>query len=36
MVFRIFVEKIEGLAHEATALYSELKNLLGEGNVVLK
>jgi phosphoribosylformylglycinamidine synthase len=29
MVFRIFVEKKEGLAHEASALYGELKNLLG-------
>ncbi|MBQ9129264.1 MAG: phosphoribosylformylglycinamidine synthase, partial [Clostridia bacterium] len=29
MVFRIFVEKKEGLAHEASALQSELKNLVG-------
>ena len=29
MVYRIFVEKKEGLAHEAAALYSELKNLVG-------
>jgi len=29
MVYRIFVEKKEGLAHEACALYSELKNLVG-------
>ena len=29
MVYRIFVEKKEGLAHEATALYNELKNLVG-------
>ena len=29
MVYRIFVEKKEGLAHEATALLSELRNLLG-------
>ncbi len=29
MVYRIFVEKKNNLAHEAHALYSELKNLLG-------
>ena len=29
MVYRIYVEKKEGLAHEAHALCSELKNLLG-------
>ena len=29
MVYRIFVEKKEGLAHEASALLSELRNLLG-------
>ncbi|MBP3321888.1 MAG: phosphoribosylformylglycinamidine synthase, partial [Clostridia bacterium] len=29
MVFRIFVEKKAGLAHEASALQSELKNLVG-------
>ena len=29
MVFRIFVEKKEGLAHEANGLYGELKNLVG-------
>ena len=29
MVYRIYVEKRAELAHEATALYSELKNLLG-------
>jgi len=29
MVYRIFVEKKKGLAHEATSLHSELKNLLG-------
>ncbi len=29
MVFRIFVEKKAGLAHEANGLYSELKNLVG-------
>ncbi len=29
MVYRIFVEKKEGLAHEAAALLSELRNLLG-------
>ncbi|MBQ8912017.1 MAG: phosphoribosylformylglycinamidine synthase, partial [Clostridia bacterium] len=33
MVFRIFVEKKEGLAHEATALYNELKNLVGIKNL---
>ena len=29
MVYRIYVEKKKQLAHEANALYSELKNLLG-------
>ncbi|MBE6618235.1 MAG: phosphoribosylformylglycinamidine synthase [Ruminococcaceae bacterium] len=29
MVFRIFVEKKAGLAHEANGLYNELKNLVG-------
>ncbi len=29
MVYRIFVEKKQELAHEANALYAELKNLLG-------
>jgi len=29
MVFRVFVEKKEGLAHEAESLLSEAKNLLG-------
>ena len=29
MVYRIFVEKKEGLAHEATALHNELCTLLG-------
>ena len=29
MVYRIFVEKKDGLAHEATALCAELRNLLG-------
>ena len=29
MVYRIYVEKKEGLAHEAAALNSELRNLLG-------
>ncbi len=29
MVYRIYVEKRRELAHEASALYSELKNLLG-------
>ena len=29
MVYRIFVEKKEGLAHEATALLTELRQLLG-------
>lgn len=29
MVYRIYVEKKDGLAHEAKALYSELRNLLG-------
>ena len=29
MVYRVFVEKKEGLAHEATALLSDLRNLLG-------
>ena len=33
MVYRIFVEKKEGLAHEAAALYSELKNLVGISNL---
>ena len=28
MVYRIYVEKKEGLAHEAASLYSDLKNLL--------
>ena len=29
MVFRIFVEKREGLANEAKAILSEVRNLLG-------
>ena len=29
MVYRIFVEKKEGLAHEASAMLSEARNLLG-------
>ena len=29
MVYRIYVEKRAELAHEANALYAELKNLLG-------
>ncbi len=29
MVYRIYVEKKQGLRHEADALYDELKNLLG-------
>ena len=29
MVYRIYVEKRRELAHEANALHSELKNLLG-------
>ena len=29
MVYRIFVEKKEGLAHEASGLLSEIQNLLG-------
>ena len=29
MVFRIFVEKRQGLTHEANGLLDELKNLLG-------
>lgn len=29
MVYRIYVEKKQGLCHEADALYDELKNLLG-------
>ena len=29
MVYRIYVEKKTELAHEASALFSELKNLLG-------
>ena len=33
MVYRIFVEKKNELAHEAAGLYSELKNLLGIKNL---
>ncbi len=33
MVYRIFVEKKDGLAHEAHSLCSELRNLLGMENV---
>ena len=33
MVYRIFVEKKEGLAHEASSLYNELVNLLGIKNL---
>ena len=33
MVYRIFVEKRQELAHEAHALLSELKNLLGMKNI---
>ena len=33
MVYRIFVEKKKELAHEASALLSELRNLLGIGNL---
>ena len=33
MVYRIYVEKKAELAHEANALYSELKNLLGIENL---
>ncbi|MBE6543165.1 MAG: phosphoribosylformylglycinamidine synthase [Ruminococcaceae bacterium] len=33
MVYRIYVEKKEGLAHEATSLTSELRNLLGIKNL---
>ena len=29
MVYRIYVEKKEGLAHEAKALLNEARNLLG-------
>ncbi|MBE5741990.1 MAG: phosphoribosylformylglycinamidine synthase [Clostridiales bacterium] len=33
MVYRIFVEKKQGLTHEATSLYNELVNLLGIKNL---
>ena len=33
MVYRIYVEKRKELAHEAAALFSELKNLLGIGGL---
>ena len=33
MVFRVYVEKKEGLAHEATSLCNELKTLLGIGGL---
>ena len=33
MVYRIFVEKKEGLANEAKGLLSEAKNLLGINNL---